>query len=452
MEKGMARSCRAAGAAAARSLAAAAVVALLLGAGGTADAADAPPADVRGAISVDEAVRVALARNFDLLSTEQSVRAAGGRTRQAWQGYLPSLTSRVNYSHNYDNVQQAFGVDFVSPAESYTTSLTLSQTLLDWGAIKDIQAASRSHAASEYSYVFARSDLVLAVKQQYYTLLQAQLLSDVADSALVLARQELRRVQSLFDLGMVARGDVLKAQVRVSQSQLDLISQRGSVVNERARLARLLGQNPSDDLVASEDIREATVAVDSAAVFEEAVRNRPDLLAAQAGWRAAEAAVGSARAGYYPTVTGSYSSALTGYNKYAPSEGEFINTLGITVNFPLFEGWFGKSGQLMQSRAQAEQARYAYQQKRLDVEVEVREAVNAARQANEGVAVARDGLASAEEDLKLSQEKYNVGSGTILDLIDSQVALQRARSSLVTALTQARVAEAQIERVRGIRF
>jgi outer membrane protein TolC len=82
----------------------------------------------------------------------------------------------------------------------------------------------------------------------------------------------------------------------------------------------------------------------------------------------------------------------------------------------------------------------------------VREALEAVRQANEGLEVATSGLRSAEEDLKLSQEKYNVGSGTILELIDAQVALQRARSNQVTALTQARVAEAQIARVRGQRF
>lgn len=79
----------------------------------------------------------------------------------------------------------------------------------------------------------------------------------------------------------------------------------------------------------------------------------------------------------------------------------------------------------------------------------MREAISNARQSNEGLVVAQDQVASAEEDLKLSQEKYNVGSGTILELIDAQVALQRARSNFVQALTQVRTAEANLERVRG---
>ena len=63
--------------------------------------------------------------------------------------------------------------------------------------------------------------------------------------------------------------------------------------------------------------------------------------------------------------------------------------------------------------------------------------------------VARRALESAAENLNLTQQKYNVGSATILELIDAEVQLQRARSDVVSALAAIRVAEAQIERVRG---
>jgi len=56
---------------------------------------------------------------------------------------------------------------------------------------------------------------------------------------------------------------------------------------------------------------------------------------------------------------------------------------------------------------------------------------------------------SASENLNLIQQKYNVGSATILDLIDAQVQLQRAASELVSALADIRVAEALVDRVRG---
>jgi outer membrane protein len=63
--------------------------------------------------------------------------------------------------------------------------------------------------------------------------------------------------------------------------------------------------------------------------------------------------------------------------------------------------------------------------------------------------VATSAIESATENLKLTQEKYNVGSATILDLIDAQVQLQRASSQGVTARAAIRVAEATLEHVRG---
>ena len=53
------------------------------------------------------------------------------------------------------------------------------------------------------------------------------------------------------------------------------------------------------------------------------------------------------------------------------------------------------------------------------------------------------------ENLNLTQQKYNVGSATILDLIDAQVQLARARSDEVSAEAAIRVAEAVVDRVRG---
>jgi outer membrane protein TolC len=49
----------------------------------------------------------------------------------------------------------------------------------------------------------------------------------------------------------------------------------------------------------------------------------------------------------------------------------------------------------------------------------------------------------------LNQQKYNVGSSTILELINAQVQLQQASSQRVTALAVIKIAEARIERVRG---
>jgi outer membrane protein len=405
-------------------------------------------APVRGVITVDEAVRRALANNYDLQTTRENIEIAAGRRKQAVQRYLPGINAGIDYRRSFDDrVFFSGGTSFPVNPDNYSQSYSLSQTLIDWGAIKSIKAAGQDLAASKFDYDQARADLVLVTKQQYYTLLRAQLLSDVADSALVVSDQELRRVNSLFELGMVAKGDVLKAQVRVSQSQLDVLSNRNSMVIERARLGRLMGQEPSDDLAVPREVATTPAVIDSAAVFEEALSNRSDLKAAAASLAAANANVGASKAAYLPTLRAGLSYSYS--DTVLTIGGDPSRNASVSLDFPLFSSFYGTKGAIQASRASRNQAQYALDRLRLDVAVEVREAIANARQANEGLLVAQDQVTSAEEDLKLSQEKYNVGSGTILELIDAQVALQRARSNYVQALTQVRSSEASLERVRG---
>jgi len=420
-------------------------------------------APVRGDLTVDQAVKLALERNQDLLTSGENINAAAGQQKQALQRYLPSLSASGSFSHNLNEtgyLDPNTSLIVTGSQDNYGVRYVLNQNLIDIASIRSISAAGKSLEASKLNYAFSRSDLVLGTKQQYYVLLAAQELASVNDSALVLSQRELKRTESLFELGMVAKSDVLKAQVRVSNSKLDVIRSHGNVIDERAKMARVLGQSPTDDLRAADQLTETPVVIDSTAIFQEALANRPDLQASQKAWEAAKLQASAAKAGFLPTVAGQvgYSNQnSSGFQPFADFSVPLADprnpsrVAGIGINFPLFEGMWGRHGQVQTAQARAEQGRYAYEKKKLDVEVEVRGAINTAQQANEGVDVAKSGLVSAEEDLKLSQEKYNVGSGTILDLLDAQVNLQKARQQYVVALTTARIAEAQIERARGVR-
>ena len=84
-----------------------------------------------------------------------------------------------------------------------------------------------------------------------------------------------------------------------------------------------------------------------------------------------------------------------------------------------------------------------------NLESEVHRALLGYQEAIERTALANRTVESATENENLLQQKYNVCSATILDLVDSQVQLQRAQVSLVSALAAIRVAEATLAQVRG---
>jgi outer membrane protein len=120
----------------------------------------------------------------------------------------------------------------------------------------------------------------------------------------------------------------------------------------------------------------------------------------------------------------------------------------VSVELPIFDGF------LTDSRVAAARSRLVGATETRDallrnLEDEVRQTLLIHQEAKEREAVGRVALASARENLNLVQQKYNVGSATILDLIDSQVSLLRAATDLVSALADIKIAEAAVDRVRG---
>jgi outer membrane protein TolC len=120
----------------------------------------------------------------------------------------------------------------------------------------------------------------------------------------------------------------------------------------------------------------------------------------------------------------------------------------ITLNWDFFDG-LATDSRNATARARLMRAQNAYDVLHRNLAGEVHEAALTYQQVLASEAVAQAAVASATENMKLTQQKYNVGSATILDLITAQVALARAQSQLVNALAAIRVAEARIDRVRG---
>ena len=270
-------------------------------------------------------------------------------------------------------------------------------------------------------------------------------------------------MRTLFEVGSVSRNDVLQAQVQTAQSQLDSIAATQSLLIQRDQLATLIGVEEAKlgevDTVLTFTPRE----YDEAGLLREASEKRPDLKAAHAKLQSAQAGVTAARLGWLPYVTLSGSAS---FNPFSTSKTFVADTLGVlqplnsrsesdrqysgrmALNWDFYDGGVTSARNAV-ARSQLDVARDAYEVLQRNLAGEVHEAALTYQQALGSEAVAEAAVASATESMKLTQQKYNVGSATILDLITAQVALERAQSQLVNALAAIRVAEARIDRVRG---
>jgi outer membrane protein TolC len=390
----------------------------------------------------------------------------------AYSGVLPRASASLTRSGSWlDNRSgsEVFG-GLVTPAvtldeEDYTTTPGVSATwsVFNLSALSGLRSARSGMKAATLQQSATRNDVALNTRTQFYTVVRAIHLARVNSEALQLARSDERRVRALFEVGSVSRSDVLTAQVQTAQSELDSLTAVNQISIQRINLAELIGvDEPSlgdiDTVLAT-----APRSYDEGQILEEAGRNRPDVLAAEAAYRSAQSGVTSARFLRFPYLTLSGSTAFnpssTAKTSGSDSTGATVTQVSrteidrstraaVAVNWDFFDG-LSTDSRVAAARAQLLRAQETRNALRRNLSAEVRRTLLAYREAVEGVNVAQRAVDAASERLKLTQQKYNVGSSTILDLVDAQVQLQRAENQLVDARAAVRVAEAAVDRVRG---
>lgn len=449
-----------------------------------------------GPLDVDEAVRLALRQNYAFRRAEAGVGIAEGNRLDAMAGLLPSATGDYSYAkdkstttlNDLDLIIQRIGqngtetvvrrgslaTDASQSGSGFGVSLREDLTLSGWYRYRSAQA---DVSGARYSRDAAAQDLAFRVRQGFYLVLRAEELLKVQTEDLRLAQDQERRITSMFELGSVARVDVLKAKVRVSDAEVALIRQQNQVDIERARLATMLGLEPHTPLQLAGELQPGPAPLDSTQAVLESDR-RPDLQSAREQLRSAKnmhrAATLSRIPGLFATFSYSNSGGTTESERVnsqtiiqpgVPAAGDTTFT-DVLYTFPVesdldFDQWavrvgasvtldaFLNTGQSKRTAAIKNQAAYDLEGLELDVRREVQEAILNVRASIKAIEAAQSGVASAEEDHRLSQERYQQGLGTVLELLEAQVNLTRARDTLVNALTGLRISEAGLDRARG---
>jgi len=440
-----------------------ALVAAVLAPAGTAAAQDL--------MTADAAVRIALQNNPQVVTSRADVLNAKSGVYSAYGGVLPRVTGSWSRSGSWTSNtrgSQAFG-SVVTPSsaqdvESYGTTpqLSASWPVLDLSALKGLSAAGQSLRAAKLTQAGTRNDVALGVRRQFYTAVRAVHTARVNADALRLARDNERRVHALFDVGSVSKSDVLQAQVQTAQAQLDSLTAANDIVVQRIALANQLGVAEQQMAAIDTTLAVSSAGYDEAALLAQAERGRPDLKAAEASLKAARSSRTAARLARLPYVTAtgtavfnsSASQKLTDLTTTphdvtsADSKTDRTYRAALALNWDLFDA-FSTDSRNASAQASLVRAQENYDVLRRNLAGEVHQSLLSYNESIVSVEVAERAVASASENLKLVQQKYNVGSATILDLVNAQVALQRANNQLVAARAGVQVAAAGIRRVTG---
>lgn len=408
--------------------------------------------EVGGApLTLDRCIEVALANNPELAATGREVSAAGFRVDQARAQRWPALNAEGGYNRFRDPqrlIQARFnGEPGIFDEDLARGDFTIRMPLFTGGRIvNEIAASELLRQAEENRLARTGEELVFNVSSFFYAILGQRKVIQSLEFSVSAMDEHLKRVNALLAAEKAAKVDLLRTEVRLADLRQSLVKEQNVLAVQKRALASLLGLDYDTERFGLEGkLTFEDVSLDATALMAQALIARPDYSAARARLEAQGHRVDVARAGHLPTlsVAGNY-----GLRSNLSSDEGDVGNIGLGVTFPLFEG-----GRVM-AKVEEERATLAAAQERLrKLELQIRQDVETAvldvRSASERVKALAKAIDQGRESLRIERQKYELGMGSMTDVLDAQSALLQAETNYYRAMADFRTALARLDFATG---
>ncbi len=400
-------------------------------------------------LTLQRAVAIAAMRQPNIIAAQSTIAVNESRVGQAKSNYYPQISASSGYSRIKPVAPATTRSTTVvgSAVDSFTGSVALTQNIYDFGrtsALVDIQKLNTKASRSDLENT--AEQIVLNVKQAYYSVLQASRNRAVAEESVKQFQQHLEQARGFYEVGTKSRFDVTKAEVDLSNAQLNLIRADNTLKITIVNLNNAMGVPDAPEYTLEDTLafRKYDITFDEAVA--RAFNNRPDIQAIDTRRRAAEENINLANRNYYPTLTGN-AAYNWGGAKFPLGEGW---TVGALVNLPIFSGFLTKS-QVSEAKANLNVVRANEDLLRQNVLLDVQQAYLNLKEAENRIPTAELAVKQATENLDIANGRYAAGVGNPLEVTDAQVGYSNAKITYTQALSDYKVAQAALEKAMGVR-
>jgi outer membrane protein len=420
-------------------------------------------------LTLEESIKIALERSLSVKSAEQEIKAKEFQERSSRADFFPKLSASYSYtrldedtiddakytSYPYNPITGTHSSKEVSPLETntYEFKVTATQPLFTgWRLTTLRELASLGVDTAEIKKEAVIEDLVLNVKEAYFGILKAEKLKKVAIQAAEQLEAHLRVAQAFYDVGIIAKNELLQTGVQMAQARQDLIRATNLVEIARSVFNKLLRRG-LDKKVKIEDILDYhPVELTLDQCMEWAELNRPEIKELSLNVMSAEKGVEFSKSSYYPSVNliGNYQrktdDALLGY---VPGEDVDSWTIILKGEWTFWE-WGKTRHDVAATRAKLAKVKYLLKDIKDNIQLEVKKAHLYLSEAEKSIQVARTAVVQAEENFRMNEERYKQQVATSTDVLDAQTLLTQARTNYFNALSEHNIAWARLERAMGI--
>jgi outer membrane protein len=418
-------------------------------------------------MTLEQAKNTALERNLSVIQAQNINDAAGSGTLAAYGRYLPSLGGSGSWNRRqvegptYIQGVAIPGSNTKATTGSFSASLNTSLTLFDgFSRESNLNRANSVFSQDNLSVIRTRQSIVFQVESSYLNVLRLEQLVRVSEENLKRDRRQLERITESNRVGALSLADVYRQQSQVAVDELAQINAQNDFDKGKADLVALIGLDIAGEFAFADSTVTGSIdSIDMATtrvkyqnlvdLTRRALVARADFQSVKVGLDAAESGVTSARAGYFPSL--SANAGVTVNNEEFSNLFDFKSFYwGVQLSWALFDG-FGTNAAIQNAVATKRNAEITLAQTERSIGVEVKKGLLDLDAAMKQYEVSQKGLISASEDRKIAEERYNLGAGTLLDLLTANAGLVNAEANLVNASYNYIIAKRNVEYVLGER-
>lgn len=414
-------------------------------------------AALTGPLSLKDAIKRGLQYNMGALSVAATAGAAHGQLRVVRSALLPNLNSSLSETVQQTNLQ-AMGIrvnlpikgfafpTMVGPFNYFDLRARLTQSVADFAAINNYRSSKEIVKADRLNMKDARELIVLAVGGAYLQTLAAKARIESAKAQLDTAQAQFKQATEQRAAGLLALTDLNRAEIQVLTTKERVASLDNDYAKQKINLARLTGLPPNDHFELADDVPfSAAAQLDLDAAIQRAMKQRPDLQAAQAQVRAAEFVRSSARAERLPSLSLSADYGAIGIN---PSQAHGTFSVVGTLRVPIWQG--GRTeGDIEQAEAELGLRKAQVEDLRNHIEADVRDAFLDLEASSSQVEVAKRNVEVTHQTLDLMRQRYEAGISDYLTIVQAQESVAGAELDLINSIFAHNIAKLSLARATG---
>jgi len=420
-------------------------------------------------ITLKRAIQIAIENNKDLVTIKNNIAIQNLNLKLSKGSLIPNLTFSTGWNKTnsiskggviYQNGFPIPVPDQNTTRDNWGMSLNSQVILFDGFAnYENIELNNQSIQLLNFQSDNLKMDIMVNVTQKYFDLIKKSYIVGAYEDNLANSRAQLNSIQEYVNVGKRTVSEIYKQDVQVAQDELNL--ERALNDLKKAKVDLLFSMNSDVDAEIQVDLNEIpssyTLAElnnrmlkygNVAALSSEAISNRYDYKTNLQDIKVNEIRLSISNKNlYWPSL-----SAFGNYNISGNQINDITNnrvfTFGLSLNYPILQGFSYDVSQQI-AEVNLKQKRQDLEKLELQIRSDIKKAVLDLQTAYKQTEILDRNIASAEQDVKLSEENYRIGYGTLLDLQTAMTKLNGLKIDKINSIYSFLLAEKQIDYLTG---